>query len=624
LKTPLRFQSWPLFWKLLLPFMTLMILMGAFGVFVIVRDLSTRADATLEQDLARRSLDAQSLLRDRELFLIESTNLASNLEGMPTAIKKNDSQTTARLLQSVMALKPALGMAVATDAKGVGLVEFSRGSAPDQVTLGKANNWSAFPFVGQALGDTNGNKFAGFLTAGERKLLAIAAPVCSAPEACAPVGVAITGVVVEQLAAVAGGKRAASTSPASESPTGVALFDESGRLLSSNVQGGVIPVPKMPGATGRETRRVGSTEFATLYSPFEVQGRRVGTLAVTIPTEPVMSTVRAAALRLSLVVLLAMFGAVAVGAVLSKAILRQVSGLLETNRALGRGELAARAPVGMDDELGELARGVNQMAEQLQASYETLELRVTQRTEEVQRLLKERTEFFTSLSHELRTPLAVILGEVKLMQDPTYRNHEGWVGETSRKLGYSAQQLLSLVNEVLDLARMEKGTIEVTPKPVDVREILNELRPTIDGLARGSSLEMELRFPRQLPRVKADKARLREVILNLIDNAVKYTPEGGKVGLSATARNGHVEISVSDNGVGIPEESTEMLFEPFYQVPGVIPLRGQPSSGLGLAVTKRLVEAQGGTIRFVSKPGAGSTFTFTVPRTNPQSFRREK
>jgi signal transduction histidine kinase len=99
----------------------------------------------------------------------------------------------------------------------------------------------------------------------------------------------------------------------------------------------------------------------------------------------------------------------------------------------------------------------------------------------------------------------------------------------------------------------------------------------------------------------------------LADNAVKYTPPGGKVGLSATARNGKVEISVKDTGVGIPVKARRRIFDPFYRVERTRPMRGQPSSGLGLAIAKRLVEAHGGEIGFASKPGRGSTFTFTMP-----------
>jgi len=601
-------RNLPLFWQLLVPFLALMVIFGAFGVFVIARDLASRADNTLEQDLGRRSVDAHALLRDRELFLLESANLAANLEGMAAAVKAGNAQTAARLLQSVMALKPDLRLVAVTDQSGTGLVEFTRTAESTDSSFGKGTNWSSTEFIGSRLNDPDGKKGSGFVDHGGETLLAIAAPICSTPTGCSSVGIAIVGITTTQLVDAASSPGEGETE---RSNPGVALFDDSERLLASS---GVVSTAALANAGDVPVvERVGSAEIMTMHSGYEVQGQRLGTLAVSIPTAPVASTVRGAAIRLAVVVLLAMIGVVVVGAALSRKILRKVSSLLETNRAIGRGDLSARAQVDSEDELGELARGVNQMAEQLEASYQTLELRVAERTEEVQRLLKERTEFFASLSHELRTPLAVILGEVKLMHTRQLDN-PNWVRDTAHKLGYTAEQLLGLVNEVLDLARAETGRLEIHPAPLHLPELIEELRPTMDGLARAGDLDLQVRVPARLPKVPADRARLRDVILNLVDNAVKYTPEGGKVELTAAARNGKVEISVSDTGVGIPAEAKPFLFEPFYRVPGVAPQRGRPSSGLGLAMARRLIEAHGGTISVESEPGAGSKFTVRLLR----------
>src|SRR5688500_8017599 len=128
---PPRFRDLPLFAKLLVPFLTLMLFVGAFGVFLIVRDLGSRAQAALDQDLARRSLDARSLLRDRELYLLESVNFAANLEGVAPAVSGRDDATVARLLQSVLALKSDLNLVAVTDHSGVGVAEFRRRTSKD-------------------------------------------------------------------------------------------------------------------------------------------------------------------------------------------------------------------------------------------------------------------------------------------------------------------------------------------------------------------------------------------------------------------------------------------------------------------------------------------------------------
>jgi two-component system sensor histidine kinase/response regulator len=307
-----------------------------------------------------------------------------------------------------------------------------------------------------------------------------------------------------------------------------------------------------------------------------------------------------------------MVGIVAIGAMLSRFIMAQVRPLLETSRALGRGDLSARAPVVADDELSELARGVNQMAEQLEASYETLELRVTERTEEVQRLLRERTDLFTAISHEFRTPLAVITRYLEMMLDPSYPKKPRWSSEAGQVMKDSTDQLLVLINDILDLAKAEAGHLDMALEDVALPGFLTRLRKTIEGLAGAGGLHTRIDVPKDLPLVRADGSRLREIVLNLVDNAAKYTPPDGHVEVSVRTRNDVVEVSVSDTGLGIPEEVRDRIFEPFYRVEGRQPLKGQFSTGLGLALTKRLVEAQGGQIWFEGRPERGTTFTFTL------------
>lgn len=614
-----RFRNLPLFWKLLVPFLTLMVIVGAFGVFLIVRDLSSGARAALHNELARRALEARASLHERELYLLESANFAANLEGMVGAVSSRDAVRVERLLQSVLALKTDLNLAAISDQQGSGLVEFSRTSAGDDPSFGRETPWTNNTFVKEALSDPKGGKRAGILQVGEHMMLAIAAPVCSTAEGCGQVGVAIAAIRVDVLATLAQGKAPAGSASAYE--TGISIYDLAGRLLTT--VGASPKEPSVPAAAKREgsttSEEDDSSDLLTMYSPFEVQSQRAGTVAVSIPTGAAISSVRGAGFGLSLIVLVAMAGVVGVGAILSRFILAQVRPLVETNRALGRGDLSARAPVLGEDELGELARGVNQMAEQLQASYETLELRVAQRTEEVQRLLGERTEFFVGLSHELRTPLAIIRNRIKLLRDPSFSKDKKWMRETEIVMDESTQQLLSLVNDVLELARADTVGLEMNLEKWTVSDLVKEVEPTLRGLAGAGGLHLEVRVPRHIPPVRADRARVREVLLNLVDNAVKYSPEGGKVKVAAFTENGSVGISVSDSGVGIPASVGGVIFEPFYRVEGIKAQHGNVSSGLGLAVAKRLVEAQGGEIAYKANEQGGTTFSFTLPPAKSQT-----
>jgi signal transduction histidine kinase len=611
-----RFDDLPLFWKLLIPFLALLVVSGMAGAFLIVRDLSSRAQATLDQQLAKETVDSQLVVRDRELYLVESANFASNLEGMAKAVSGGDTADIGRLLQSVLALKTELDLVVATDRDGTGLIEYFRTAANARPERRQGGGWAPYAFVKDALRDPAGAKSAGFVSSDGQSLLAIAAPVCSGTSTCSPVGSVIVGVGAQKLAEASVG----GVPPRTQTHAGVSIFDRDGRRLASSGTAGPHTIPPAVDRSGlpRKTARIRSMELETVYAPLVVHGSPVGTLAITLPRNPLFSSVRGAALRLVAILLSAMAGMVAIGSLLSRRILRRVRMLVETNRALGRGELTTRAAAEGKDELGELARGVNQMAEQLQASYETLELRVAERTDEVERLLRERTEFFAGLSHDLQTPLSIILHHAALMLDPSYRKDRRWNTEAGNAIKESGAQLQVLIADILELAQAEAGRLEVVVEDLDLKGVLNEARPTIDGLARRGGLRSELNCPNDLPRVRADRVRVREIILNLVDNAVKYTPEGGGVSLSAAAHNGVVEVAISDTGVGIPPDAGERVFEPFYRVKGTKTQRGESSSGLGLTLARRLVEAQGGTIRYESARGRGTTFTFSLPTARPR------
>jgi signal transduction histidine kinase len=374
------------------------------------------------------------------------------------------------------------------------------------------------------------------------------------------------------------------------------------------------PAPHVPpGKLVRRSGRVDGRAVTTLYVPFRLGGRPAGELAVSAATRPAFASVRAAAYRIALIVLAAVVGATGIGVLLARFIVAQLGPLLATNRALEAGDLSARAPVLGRDELGQLAVGVNAMAERLQANYETLEERVRERTEEVERLLRERTELFTSVSHEFRTPLAVILAKAESLQDASYAKTATWCADVGRMVEQSGRQLLAFVNDVLELARAESGGLEIALGPVDLHRLVAELRGAMTGLAAAAGVALSIQVRRDLSPVVADRVRVQEILLNLVDNALKYTPTGGRVVLAASNGGGAVAVRVTDTGVGIPPEVGDRIFEPFYRVAGTRTQRSEPSSGLGLAVTRRLVEAQGGTITYESEPGAGTSVVFTLP-----------
>ena len=613
-----RLRDLPLFVKLLVPFLVLILVIGAGGVYLVVHDLSSGAQSALNEELLRRSLDARSRIHDRELYLLESVNFAANLRGIAEAVDAGDRRTTRQLLHSVVALKTDLELLGAVGRTGETIVGFGRRDPGARVEPSSGRSWR-HGFVRRALRMRAGEKTVGFVRSGGVRLLAIAAPICTNSGACRPVGAAIVGMELKTLAQEAAGRRSGDRKPA------IALYGDDGELLArSNTDLEVAQnPPTFDPDTTRRSENLGSHRVETLYSPLEIRGRQVGTLAVGLDAGLAFAAVRGSATRLTLLFFLAIAGVVAIGLLLSRYLLAQVHPLVETSRELGRGNLTARAPIVGRDELGELAGVLNGMADDLQASHATLERRVEERTEQVQRLLEERTEFFTGISHELRTPIAVILSEAQMLIDPEFEADRGPVGEAAQMISASAEQLLTRVNDILDVARGESGRLEIKMATVALHPLLTDLAPATDARASANGLAFRVDAPATLPDVRTDRARLRDVISNLLDNAIKYTPSGGSVTLAASVLEDKVAISVSDTGVGIPADVGDRIFEPFFQVAGIRSQHGEPSSGLGLALARRSIDAFGGSLSYTSVVGAGTTFTLEIPITKPSSVSLE-
>lgn len=266
--------------------------------------------------------------------------------------------------------------------------------------------------------------------------------------------------------------------------------------------------------------------------------------------------------------------------------------------------IRARSP--QEAPIAELAEDVSQAAGRVQANFDTLASRAEERADEVRRLLDERTQFFAALSHELRTPIAVILRQAELLAAESSNP----AVEVIRAAG---QDLLSTVDEVLDLAKAERCSFDLALEDVDLGEVVEELRPTATTLASAAGVTFDVAIARSSHLVRGDARRLRQLVRNLIDNAIKYTPAGGAVAVEVRSGAAVVNVSVRDTGPGFPMEDRRRIFEPFSRASGGAPAHDRPSSGLGLALAKGIVDAHGGAIWAIPSP-RGSLFMFELPR----------
>jgi signal transduction histidine kinase len=266
---------------------------------------------------------------------------------------------------------------------------------------------------------------------------------------------------------------------------------------------------------------------------------------------------------------------------------------------IAAGDFAGRLEVSNRDEIGALAAKVNRMSDQLERAYSELET-----------ASRHKSDFLATMSHELRTPLNAIIGFSEVL-------HEQMFGELNeRQLSYvrdvleAGKHLLSLINDVLDLAKIEAGRMELELSELAVPELLRGAVSMQSERAGRGGVELALSTEPEEITIVADARRVRQIVFNLLSNAVKFTPADGRVDVSARLDDGHVEIAVADTGPGIAPGELERIFEEFEQAADGKQAEG---TGLGLPLSRRLVELHGGRLWVESEVGRGSTFRFTLP-----------
>jgi PAS domain S-box-containing protein len=232
-----------------------------------------------------------------------------------------------------------------------------------------------------------------------------------------------------------------------------------------------------------------------------------------------------------------------------------------------------------------------------------------------------KSEFVANMSHELRTPLNGIIGFSELLYDgkagPLKHVHRDYVGYILS----SSRHLLQLINDILDLAKIEAGQLTFTSEMVDPGQLAGEVRDSLRPLVAAKRLDVRLEVDERLGLVESDGARLKQVLYNYLSNAIKFTPDGGRVTLRIHPEGADAfRVTVEDTGIGVQPEEMRRLFVEFQQLDAGA-ARQYQGSGLGLAVTKRLVEAQGGSVSVQSTFGSGSTFSATLPRRSDAGAR---
>ncbi len=360
----------------------------------------------------------------------------------------------------------------------------------------------------------------------------------------------------------------------------------------------------LAGQTGTSVRQSPTMGTNYLYVATPVS---IGAARIAVPLKEVRSQVTHIRQRLIVYVGLAFLPAMLLAAIFARYYSRRLGEIIDFASTLATGNFQARLPQTSNDELGILARQLNETGSKLQHIFEELQREHT----ELEKLERIRKDFVINVSHELRTPLASIQGYTETLID-------GAIHDDSNNIRFlhiirqNAERLGSLTADLLTLSRIELKSQKFQFASYYLSVLLTDCIDSLSPVAAKKNISLLLLPVPDKAEVFCDSEAVHQIISNLLDNAIKYTPEGGRITVAARPLDGAVRISISDTGIGIPHEDLARLFERFYRVDKARS-RELGGTGLGLAIVKHLAKAQGGDVGVESVLNQGSTFWFTLP-----------
>ena len=359
------------------------------------------------------------------------------------------------------------------------------------------------------------------------------------------------------------------------------------------------------GIARQMTRNKSGAEILDVGLPVAYQDEKIGFARIGYRTlyfqEQVGKTLHDTMARFitvcGIVIVLGLIGSV----IFARGLTRPIESLVEATRIVGKGELTHRIDVNRKDEIGLLAGSFNDM------------------TVKLQELDQMKNDFVSSVSHELRSPLTALRGFLQMFQLGIQGPLTDAQKENVKVMMECTDRLGRFVNNILDVAKLEAGMIDFVLQPLDPKLIAGEMVFFFTPQANLEKLQVQFEAPETVSKVLGDPDRLKQVFTNLINNAMKYTPEGGRITVWIREEPGVVHMGVTDSGAGIPKDELTKLFSKFHQVKETKDKAKGKGTGLGLTIVKKIVEGCGGTVGVDSEFGKGTTFHFTLRKAPPEA-----
>jgi signal transduction histidine kinase len=336
------------------------------------------------------------------------------------------------------------------------------------------------------------------------------------------------------------------------------------------------------------------------------------------PVGEAYAPIYASLLHTSILLLIGLGVALLASFFVARRVVRPLETLRQGVKQIGLGDLNARLEIKTGDEIEILADEFNRMAAHLKEAYTGLEQKVAERTHELtvansklEGASQLKSQFLANVNHELRTPVSAIISYGGLVLSDTEGHISQLQKENLQDLLNNAERLLHLIDTLLDISTIEAGKSEVRIEPIDLEEIVRSAISIVESTAARNHVPIVRNIAEDLPVLNTDRDKLKQILLNLLDNAKKFT-EHGEIRITAVQNNGSLKLVVSDTGIGIREQDLNRVFEEFHRA-GAANNKKYRGTGLGLAIVRRLVSLLGGNIEVSSKVGEGSSFTVTLP-----------